>query len=76
MVSLGIQDYDIKNNHFKGEIHMVEAVGTLDGWCTLHDTRTFDWTSWKMASENDRKEAVQELKELMTKWEAIEEEKW
>lgn len=75
MVSLGIQDYDIKNNHFKGEIHMVEAVGTLDGWCTLHDTRTFDWTSWKMASENDRKEAVQELKELMTKWEAVEEEK-
>ncbi|RKQ31533.1 hydrogen peroxide-dependent heme synthase [Oceanobacillus halophilus] len=51
-----------------------EAVVTMDGWCALHDTRIFDWTSWKMASEKQRTEAVEEFKELMTKWEAVEDE--
>lgn len=54
---------------------MAEAVVTMDGWCTLHDTRTFDWASWKLTSEEERKAAVEEFKELMTKWEAVEQEK-
>jgi len=52
-----------------------EAVVTMDGWFALHDTRTFDWTSWKMVSEQERKEAVEEFKELIAKWEPVEEAK-
>lgn len=54
---------------------MADAVITMDGWFALHDTRTFDWTSWKLASEEERKEAVEEFKQLVAKWEPVEEEK-
>lgn len=54
---------------------MVEAVETMDGWYSLHDLRTIDWTSWKMATEQERQEAVKEFKDLLTKWEDIEEAK-
>ncbi|GAA0436080.1 heme-dependent peroxidase [Lentibacillus halophilus] len=49
-----------------------EAVKTLDGWYCLHDMRTVDWTSWKMASREDRDEAIQEFKQLLTDWEEVE----
>ncbi|RLL42847.1 heme-dependent peroxidase [Oceanobacillus piezotolerans] len=52
-----------------------EAVVTMDGWCVLHDTRTFDWASWKIVSEQERQEAVEEFKALLAKWDAVEEEK-
>lgn len=54
---------------------MVEAVETMDGWYSLHDLRTIDWTSWKMATEQERQEAVKEFKDLLTKWEDVEEAK-
>ncbi|GFZ79340.1 putative heme-dependent peroxidase [Compostibacillus humi] len=54
---------------------MAEAVVTMDGWCALHDMRSFDWASWKVASEEERKKAVTELKELMDKWQAVEDAK-
>ncbi|SFE08397.1 chlorite dismutase [Lentibacillus persicus] len=50
-----------------------EAVKTLDGWYCLHDMRTMDWTSWKKVSNEERLEAIEEFKELLTKWEAVEE---
>ncbi|WP_085994001.1 hydrogen peroxide-dependent heme synthase [Oceanobacillus senegalensis] len=50
-----------------------EAVVTMDGWCALHDTRIFDWASWKMAAEEQRKEAVEEFKAIIEKWESVEE---
>ncbi|ALX49848.1 hydrogen peroxide-dependent heme synthase [Lentibacillus amyloliquefaciens] len=50
-----------------------EAVKTLDGWYCLHDMRTIDWTSWKKISNEERIEAIDGLKELLTKWEAVEE---
>jgi hydrogen peroxide-dependent heme synthase len=56
-------------------MNMAEAVVTMDGWSALHDTRTFDWTSWKMISEEERVAAVKEFKELISKWEAVEEAK-
>jgi hydrogen peroxide-dependent heme synthase len=56
-------------------IILAEAVITMDGWCTLHDTRTFDWASWKMTSEQERSEAIAEFEQLMSKWEKTEEEK-
>src|SRR5690625_2631983 len=54
---------------------MVEAVKTFDGWYSLHDLRSIDWTSWKLVSEEERQEAVEEFTELLSKWEAVEEEK-
>ena len=56
-------------------MNMAEAVVTMDGWSVVHDTRTFDWASWKLTSEEVRNTAIKEFKELMKKWEAVEEEK-
>lgn len=50
-----------------------EAVKTLDGWYCLHDMRIIDWTSWKAVSNEERLEAIDEFKNLLTKWEAVEE---
>lgn len=52
---------------------MAEAVVTMDGWSTLHDTRTFDWATWKLTPSEEREAAIQEFKELMEKWDAVEE---
>ncbi len=54
---------------------MSEAVETLDGWYTLHDFRTIDWTAWKAASEEVRETALQELQNLYTNWEKTEKER-
>lgn len=53
---------------------MVEAVKTFDGWYSLHDLRSIDWTSWKYATEEERQEAIEEFTQLLSKWEAVEEE--
>ncbi|MFD1036903.1 hydrogen peroxide-dependent heme synthase [Virgibacillus byunsanensis] len=52
---------------------MVEAVETMDGWYCLHDMRTIDWTSWKLATSEERQAAIDEFNNLLTKWEAVEE---
>ncbi|GLO67709.1 heme-dependent peroxidase [Oceanobacillus kimchii] len=54
---------------------MAEAVVTVDGWSALHDTRQFDWTSWKLISKEERQAAIDEFQQLISKWEAVEEEK-
>lgn len=54
---------------------MVEAVETMDGWYSLHDLRSIDWNSWKLASEEERQEAIDGFDKLLAKWEAVEEEK-
>lgn len=54
---------------------MVEAVETFDGWYCLHDLRAIDWTSWKQAPKAQRQKAVSEFKQLIEKWEQVEEEK-
>lgn len=54
---------------------MVEAVETMDGWYALHDLRSVDWNSWKLASEAERQEAIDGFDKLLSKWEAVEEEK-
>ncbi|MDL4839105.1 hydrogen peroxide-dependent heme synthase [Aquibacillus rhizosphaerae] len=54
---------------------MAEAVETMDGWYCLHDLRTIDWTSWKLASEEERQAAMSEFQSLITKWEQVEQEK-
>src|SRR5690625_4785310 len=54
---------------------MVQAVETFDGWYSLHDLRSIDWTSWKYAHEEERQQAVREFTELISKWEAVEDDK-
>ncbi|MGX9933498.1 hydrogen peroxide-dependent heme synthase [Virgibacillus salarius] len=54
---------------------MVEAVETMDGWYSLHDFRTVDWTSWKLATEDERKEAIDSLQHLLVKWDKVEDGK-
>ncbi|HLS59941.1 MAG TPA: hydrogen peroxide-dependent heme synthase [Virgibacillus sp.] len=52
---------------------MVEAVETMDGWYSLHDLRTMDWTSWKLATSEERQEAITEFENLLDEWDAVEE---
>ncbi len=52
---------------------MSEAVQTLDGWYCLHDMRTVNWSSWKKLSDNERKEAIDELHSILEKWKEVEE---
>ncbi|MBA9027925.1 MULTISPECIES: hydrogen peroxide-dependent heme synthase [Bacillaceae] len=47
---------------------MSEAAQTLDGWYCLHDFRTIDWASWKLLSNEERKEAISEFNRLVDKW--------
>jgi hydrogen peroxide-dependent heme synthase len=51
---------------------MSEAVETLDGWYTLHDFRTIDWSAWKAASPEVREAALLELQNLYSEWETVE----
>src|SRR5699024_2027304 len=53
---------------------MVEAVETMDGWYSLHDLRTIDWTKWKQASEKIQQQAMDDLQKLLSSWEIVEEE--
>lgn len=51
---------------------MVEPVETFDGWYSLHDLRTIDWTSWKYATETERQEALVDFNRLLEKWDCVE----
>ncbi|SDM51677.1 hydrogen peroxide-dependent heme synthase [Sediminibacillus halophilus] len=51
---------------------MPEAVETMDGWYCLHDLRTIDWTSWKLATSDERQAAIHEFQQLLEKWEQVE----
>src|SRR5690606_39615524 len=52
-----------------------EPVKTLDGWYSLHDFRTIDWASWKLASPEERKEAIEEFTDIYNEWVEVEEKK-
>lgn len=54
---------------------MSEAVETLEGWYALHDFRTINWPSWKYASDEERKQAIEELEQFMNDWQSIENDK-
>lgn len=54
---------------------MAEPVKTLDGWYSLHDFRTIDWASWKLASPEERKEAIEEFTDIYNEWVEVEEKK-
>lgn len=54
---------------------MVEAVETMDGWYVLHDLRTINWEKWKLASAEERDQAIKEFQEILLSWENVEEQK-
>ncbi|WP_243355571.1 hydrogen peroxide-dependent heme synthase [Bacillus litorisediminis] len=51
---------------------MSEPAQTLDGWYSLHDLRSVDWTSWKLASNEEREAALSEFFQLIEKWNVTE----
>ncbi|WP_028560868.1 hydrogen peroxide-dependent heme synthase [Paenibacillus pinihumi] len=54
---------------------MSEAAQTLEGWFALHDFRSINWSAWKLASEDARRQAEDELKSFLGAWSAVEESK-
>ncbi|ESU34401.1 heme peroxidase [Bacillus sp. 17376] len=54
---------------------MTEAAQTLDGWYSLHDFRTVDWTTWKMLPAEERQEIIEEFLGLVEKWNKTQAEK-
>ncbi|MDQ0232210.1 hydrogen peroxide-dependent heme synthase [Metabacillus malikii] len=53
---------------------MSEAAQTLDGWYCLHDFRSIDWSAWKLLTNEERQEALQEFNGLLAKWTTTEAE--
>ncbi len=54
---------------------MSEAIQTLEGWYALHDFRLIDWTAWKAASPELRKQAEDELSAFLRQWQQTENDK-
>lgn len=54
---------------------MSEAVQTLDGWYALHDFRLINWSSWKYVSEEERRQAQDELQRFLRDWQTVENDK-
>jgi peroxiredoxin len=52
-----------------------EALLTLEGWYCLHDFRKIDWEAWKLASEEERQAALDDLQSFIATWAKVEEEK-
>jgi hydrogen peroxide-dependent heme synthase len=51
-----------------GVIVMSEVAQTYEGWYSLHDFRSIDWTTWKMLSSDERQAAIHEFLNLLEKW--------
>lgn len=47
------------------------APETLDGWYTLHDFRTFDFTRWKQLSKTEQETIVEELMVTLNQFESV-----
>ncbi|MBS4218842.1 heme-dependent peroxidase [Bacillus sp. FJAT-49711] len=54
---------------------MSEPAQTLDGWYTLHDFRTMDWSSWKQLSSDVRQAAIHEFSQYLEKLNAVQDQK-
>ncbi|GGF96915.1 hydrogen peroxide-dependent heme synthase [Paenibacillus abyssi] len=54
---------------------MSEVAQTLEGWFTLHDFRTINWTAWKNADESERRKASDELSSFLQEWAGLEQNK-
>lgn len=54
---------------------MSEAAQTLEGWYALHDFRSVDWTAWRLATEQERATALDELHGFLAQWAEVEAQK-
>lgn len=59
----------------KGVEQVSEAAQTLEGWYALHDFRMINWSLWKLASEQERNNALDELASLLKEYTSVEEQK-
>lgn len=50
----------------------MSAPETLEGWFALHDLRTIDRASWARLAPPDRRKAVEEVTDLVRRFEAVE----
>jgi hydrogen peroxide-dependent heme synthase len=48
-------------------MNMSEPAQTLDGWYSLHDFRTMDWSAWKTLSSDERQAAIHEFLQFLDK---------
>lgn len=51
---------------------MGEMVTTYEGWYVSHDFRVMDWTSWKSTDLQTREKVIQELLDLTSSYQSIE----
>lgn len=54
---------------------MSEVAITLEGWYALHDFRSMDWAAWRLASDKERSQALDELQSFLTEWNSVDENK-
>jgi len=47
---------------------MSEVAQTLEGWYSLHDFRSVNWTVWTNLTPEERAAAIEEYKKLEQKW--------
>jgi chlorite dismutase len=52
---------------------MSEAAQTLEGWYSLHDFRSVNWTVWTNLTPEERAEAIDEYRRLEQQWRQTEE---
>ncbi|MCL6457238.1 MAG: heme-dependent peroxidase [Gorillibacterium sp.] len=51
---------------------MNEVIQTFEGWYSLHDFRTINWSSWKYVSPDERAQASEELATFFHDWKLTE----
>lgn len=54
---------------------MSEATSTLEGWYSLHDFRSINWTAWKAADDEERAVALEEIHNFLQEWNLAEQNK-
>ncbi|WP_336784817.1 hydrogen peroxide-dependent heme synthase [Paenibacillus sp. MMO-177] len=54
---------------------MSEVAITLEGWYALHDFRSMDWAAWRLASDRERSQALDELQSFLKEWSNVDENK-
>lgn len=54
---------------------MSEATSTLEGWYSLHDFRSINWTAWKAADDEERAGALEDIHNFLQEWNLAEHNK-
>jgi peroxiredoxin len=54
---------------------MADGFETLDGWYTLHDFRSMDWSLWNMLAPEEQSEIKDELMSLLSRFRRVDEKR-